>query len=506
MSTYSNSAREVEMPDGNVVVLHSAPTGGANTTSNIKKFKYDDNGHVTESTAADAEDLNLSGYSTPTTGTTAIGASDDVQTAIGKLDHQSHIDQTNILYGLQTGVKNLFDLKNADTTAVTNISTSKTDTALTVTTSGEKKWSHVAIPMELEAGTYHVLATISGRTADSSAITRFIVASGAGGTPELGGVTFTNNGTIDFQFTTTGGTVYLIPYPNYSATGYNATFTASDIMVCTKAAWDQEPNVYRSFALPNYDLTRLESEDRAALADEIDAGAKNKLSAQLTSGTYGHKEATWTLMKDCVGATVNGTVGGTWDDAYVFDKELTFNDQEYILVVQTSNNNLLALLFGNTSSDAPSNNQYPAGVYRYKGTITTSSRLTAKTGTYSNDTIKLMICTKAAFGVSQKFVPYRLPYSTLGKLKWKSYEIDLSSVTFTKSYGGLYYYDFSVSSDFSTILSVSINSFSNVENKGFTAIMNQESSKIGLTVYDATNPQTLLFSVGKIWILVLGFA
>ena len=97
MATYSNTAREVEMPDGNVVVLHSAPTGGANTTSNIKKFKYDDNGHVTESTAADAEDLNLSSYSTPTTGTTAIGASDDVQTAIGKLDHQSHIDQTNIL-------------------------------------------------------------------------------------------------------------------------------------------------------------------------------------------------------------------------------------------------------------------------------------------------------------------------------------------------------------------------------------------------------------------------
>lgn len=97
MATYSNSAREVEMPNGDVVVLHSEPTGGANTTSNIKKFKYDDNGHVTESSAANATDLNLNSYSTPTSGSTAIGTSDAVQTAIGKLDHQSQIDQTNIL-------------------------------------------------------------------------------------------------------------------------------------------------------------------------------------------------------------------------------------------------------------------------------------------------------------------------------------------------------------------------------------------------------------------------
>ena len=111
MATYSNTAREVEMPNGDVVVIHNAPTGGENTTSNIKKFKYDDNGHVTESTAANATDLNLNSYSTPTTGSTAIGTSDAVQTAIGKLDHQSQIDQTNILYALEKIGKNLFDFK-----------------------------------------------------------------------------------------------------------------------------------------------------------------------------------------------------------------------------------------------------------------------------------------------------------------------------------------------------------------------------------------------------------
>ena len=164
-------------------------------------------------------------------------------------------------------------------------------------------------------------------------------------------------------------------------------------------------NTYSAPALPNSELTILASDDRDALAEEIDAGAKNKLPAQLTSNTTGHKEATWTFMTDCVGATVNGTVGVTWDDAYVFNKELAFNDQEYVLLVQTSNPNLVATIFGNTL-DAPENHQYTAGAYRFKGTIPTTSRLSAKSGTYSNATIKLMICTKAAFAVSPKFVPY----------------------------------------------------------------------------------------------------
>ena len=79
-------------------------------------------------------------------------------------------------------------------------------------------------------------------------------------------------------------------------------------------------------------------------------------------------------------------------------------------------------------------------------------------------------------------------------------------MTFTKSAGGVFYYSFSVSSDFSNIIAVSLNSFSYIPNKGYTIIMNQSNSTVGVMVYDATNPQALTFDNGQLWILVLGFS
>lgn len=339
--------------------------------------------------------------------------------AVKKVNDKVETNKSNILYGLQTGVKNLFDLKNADiTTGVTNISSSKTDTSLTVTTAGEKKWSHVSIPMELEAGTYHVLTTISGRTADSSAITRFIVASGAGGTPELGGVTFTNNGTIDFQFTTTGGTVYLIPYPNYSGTGYNATFTASDIMVCTKAAWDQEPNVYRPFALPNYDLTRLEAEDRAALADVVDNGAKNKLQYDLASLKAKNTDGTWNNNAYTVGGityTLNSDMSISISGTRASTGYAIFNLADYTAVsgdlMSQGTVGVQGVFFYARSGSSSCNTvgytdiaSTDVGVNRTYALAVTAVGLTVNQRYYP------MICTNAAFGVSKAFVPYRPNY------------------------------------------------------------------------------------------------
>lgn len=101
-------------------------------------------------------------------------------------------------------------------------------------------------------------------------------------------------------------------------------------------------------------------------------------------------------------------------------------------------------------------------------------------------------------------MPYRLPYQTLGNLRWKTYEVSLASVSFIKSGGGLYYYYFSVTNDFSEVLSVTIAGFAAVVNKGFSVYM--EAGKVGLIVYDATDPQSLAFTSGQIWLKVVGFA
>jgi len=235
MATYSNSAREVEMPDGNVVVLHSEPTGGANSTSNIKKFTYDDNGHVTASSAADAEDLNLDSYSTPTTGTTAIGTSDSVQTAIGKLDHQSQIDQTNILYAINTGVKNILPVDSCNVSAAAYLLRD--------------------YEMNVPAGDYIFYINVTSTTATGIQVITSIGADDGQhrtGVKTIGLSTGTT-GVISESMTVLAGTTCITLYVNGAA-------NIPEIMLCPKQLWDTLDHTFRHGALPNSDLTQMVSD------------------------------------------------------------------------------------------------------------------------------------------------------------------------------------------------------------------------------------------------------
>lgn len=249
MSTFTNTAREVEMPNGDVVVIHNAPTGGENTTSNIKKFKYDDNGHVTESTAADAEDLNLSGYSTPTTGTTDIGTSDDVQTAIGKLDHQSHIDQTNILLVEQmNGAKNIVDL---DVNSVETVNASGLTFTIRqgiITVNGTpNRVAYIGIPFNIKAGQWFVSGCPSGGSGTSYLDDiRYTV----------GGSTYVPDSDIGSGFMFTVSTDTTLFYNIRIASNYTANNLVFKPMIISKAAYDAGFTDHQPYALPNYDLTQ----------------------------------------------------------------------------------------------------------------------------------------------------------------------------------------------------------------------------------------------------------
>lgn len=64
------------------------------------------------------------------------------------------------------------------------------------------------------------------------------------------------------------------------------TLQFKDIMICKKSLYDISSN-YEPYSLPNYELTKLESEDRAALVEAIDNGVKNllpKLKSYTDSG------------------------------------------------------------------------------------------------------------------------------------------------------------------------------------------------------------------------------
>lgn len=418
MATYSNSAREVEMPDGNVVVLHSEPTGGANTTSNIKKFKYDDNGHVTESEAADAEDLNLSGYSTPTTGSTDIGASDDVQTAIGKLDHQSHTNQTNILYVAENGVKNICNNAEFNVGAVSRSNTSFNtldDGTITVKTpSGETSttdqnnfynvWFVNATTVVIPEGTW--MCKLHGTDISNIRIEYSYI---------LNGTTTTNKGNFGEAFEMvipTGVTGSWLRICAKASTSFNSSFK---VMVWNPTVFGTSPE-FQPFSRPNYDLTRLEAEDRAALAEEIDAGAKNILDfANLQFQT----QAGTTYTKTDTDITVASTGTSTWA-ACTYKMSLSAGN--YVFSAKISNLSIgsggVAKICLDTQADGHGTRAATLAVEQ-NGTV--SKPFTWGGGTlyimyypnYSGNLVvtsfkasENMICTKAAFGVSQKFVPY----------------------------------------------------------------------------------------------------
>ena len=278
MSTFTNTAREVEMPNGDVVVIHNAPTGGENTTSNIKKFKYDDNGHVTESTAADAEDLNLSSYSTPTTGTTAIGTSDDVQTAIGKLDHQSHIDQTNI-WSVQNKIgKNRLNFKAWSEAVPLNKGTKTvSDNAITLTATDNDcytKYGSSEYPQDvrIKVNPGDVISLSWDYSAGSGQSDDKVYIFGYNETePPLSNANVSAQ-TGYLQYTAPANAKFCTFRLGVATSGNTATY--SNIMICDKAIYDQDSS-YQPYGAPNYDLTQLEQQDRNALVEVVDEGAKN---------------------------------------------------------------------------------------------------------------------------------------------------------------------------------------------------------------------------------------
>jgi hypothetical protein len=137
------------------------------------------------------------------------------------------------------------------------------------------------------------------------------------------------------------------------------------------------------------------------------AGAKNLLRNEKNAGaTVERQGATWSFDQTSMEAVVSGTVGSTWSDVYLLDSNLDLSDKEYTVVVESDSPNLFIFISGNTLSgdNIPSNGQYYPGVYKYKGIMTTLTRFTARTASYSNNTIRCMICPASI--TDSTFQPY----------------------------------------------------------------------------------------------------
>ena len=182
----------------------------------------------------------------------------------------------------------------------------------------------------------------------------------------------------------------------------------------------------------NYDLTRLEAEDRASLAEVVDSGAKNKLKISGVSATVG--EAVFTVSSDGT-ISVYTTATTTTQRSLTITAStdgVTLNANDIVSGVPSSDNKVSIEwgigASGNTKSLWGNNTEgYTTvgytGSVRYFAVVISSGKSISSS---SPLVFKPMVCTKAAFGVSSKFVPYR-PNWDLVSNRATGYTIDSSS-------------------------------------------------------------------------------
>ena len=327
------------------------------------------------------------------------------------------VAEQNIVYTLGKTGKNLFNSSDTFTTPTGLTITKNTDGAFTV--SGT---STTAVNVNLGTITLDATKTyvLSGCPTGGDANTYSLLFGTTGYTKrDIGtGITLTN------APANTSLTTYISIGANYTV---NKTFYP---MICTAEDWAVGHD-YVPYALPNSDLTVLEAEDRVALAEEIDAGAKNLLPLDLALMKSRNTGGTWTNNVYKIGnvdITVNsdGTIklNGTSNNQFEFYIYTRVSDTFKLPVGTYMFYNSLTASTGGNWDIAINRTVSGAGV-RYGSdtgngllfTVTDSSATTGVwiacnvSGTvFNNVTIKPMICTKAAFGVSSKFVPYRPNY------------------------------------------------------------------------------------------------
>lgn len=219
-------------------------------------------------------------------------------------------------------------------------------------------------------------------------------------------------------------------------------------------------------ALPNYDLTRLESEDRASLAEVVDSGAKNLLDfANLTS----QASSNVTVNKTDTQITVT-TNNNTWGNAAY---KMTLAAGTYYYSCKISNltvaSGTRACIVLDSGSDGHGTRiatfdvstgtvSFPfvwtggtLYIFYYPGYTNTAN-------SNSFTAAENMICTKAAFCLSNKFVPYRPNYDLVCRniLKRKYINYYPHTLTWTKSSAGKYYSQLLTVDGFSIIYAVTL--------------------------------------------------
>ena len=358
--------------------------------------------------ASSGSHLSASGTVT-SSGNLTVGVESGYQIPSSSDVSQITTNKTNILYGLNTGVKNLLTIKSTFTiNGLTSVQQSDGYTVkITGTPTGEKSigWSEVI--KITESGTYKVKLTLSGTNASCylyDATTSTLVHE-----------YYSSN---TYEETLTANHEYVMY--TYSQSAIDATISA---MLCTAAAYAQSAD-FQPPALPNYDLTRLEAEDRASLAEVVDSGAKNLFDWASTIVSNNNATGTKTNTSLTV-ASATSIYGNCSFGLPKLEKavRVVFSFSVSAVTTASGSRTLVQVYDNDGALGSPVVDVSITGTGKYELKWNAAANTSYYIFTYpSRDVVQsgntititdLMLATKAAFGVSTKFVPYTKSNSQL---------------------------------------------------------------------------------------------
>ena len=350
---------------------------------------------------------NFMGYSSATELFTAIGTKikakytkpsggipkSDLATAVQTSLDQVSTNQTDVLYAINTGVKNALVINDRETDGSSTIHFSAKNGVVTVTGTCGSNTSFFSINFTGISGRFKLNGCPSGGS-DNTYLQRIYTADGS-----LAIGIDRGSGTAEFT---------LDPNVKYQwAIRIQGNYAIQNRLVFRPMLYqaDTDGSTFQTGSLPNHDLTHLEAEDRTALAEAVDSGAKNLLKC---FDTYSAGGITQTSS--------NGVVSATWaaigsSNAYCrINEDLKLTPGRYIctgLQVSNASHYLHLELDGTTVDDAVTTDGFEFTVPNTSGTYRLFLGVKANTAAQSSPiTVKPMICAKAAFNISQKFVPY----------------------------------------------------------------------------------------------------
>lgn len=375
------------------------------------------------------------------TGNLPITSDDTPQTAIGKLEKAHDTNQANIsLVESMNGAKNLLYVPNGKYTLSSNSNVTAIDGTLTYNSTTSVATATTLTTITLDAGTYVMMNRQVKPSPSSGSVygdVRLLSLSGntniTTGEPAI--------------FTLDTATTLKVTAITYSSLISDMSIKP---MIITKAAYDAGFIDYRHYALSNVQIT-------PALIECVDAGAKNKLDYEA-----------WKTVAVSGGTAVwenNGvTLTSTAADCYTaYNPSVSNMPASVKIPVKQGDILVMSWEYEIASGVTAEAYIFPNGIVTGSVKRLISDRqliytvpsgvtyVTYRVGVRDSGNVakwkNVMICTLAAWKVSQKFVPYRPDYDnviqkitpTIGTITASDTDITISKYYLTKLNGMAYF-------------------------------------------------------------------